>query len=159
METIAPGRWVRLRYRMFDSTGLELEPVPRELTYLHGGFGDLLSALEAALAGHGEGESVSAYLEPEAAFGNYDPELIRLVPRAGLPAEIEAGMTFEGVPGEASDGRLYVATDLTADTVVLDANHPLSGMAVRFEIEIQEVWPASEEEIAAERDRLGTTQK
>lgn len=154
MSTIAPGQWVRLRYRMFDSAGLALEPVPRELTYLHGGFGELLGALEKALEGRGEGESVSAYLEPEAAFGNYDPDLIQLVPRSALPAEIEPGMTFEGVPGQASDGRLYVATDVTADTVVIDANHPLAGMAVRFEIEVLEVWPASEEEVGAERERL-----
>jgi len=40
MSTIAPGQWVRLRYRMFDSSGQALEPVPRELTYLHGGFGE-----------------------------------------------------------------------------------------------------------------------
>jgi FKBP-type peptidyl-prolyl cis-trans isomerase SlyD len=159
MSTIAPGQWVRLRYRMFDSSGLALEPVPRELTYLHGGFGELLSALEEALEGRGEDESVSAYLEPGAAFGDYEPGLIQLVPRSALPAEIEPGMTFEGVPGQASDGRLYVATDVTADTVVLDANHPLAGMAVRFEIEIQEVWPASEEEVGAERERIAQAAK
>ena len=154
METIAPDRWVRLRYRMFDSTRQPLEPGARELTYLHGGHGELLAALEGVLEGHGEGETVSAYLEPEAAFGAYDPELIRLVARAALPAEVEPGMTFEGVPGEKSDGRLYVATEVSPEAVVLDANHPLAGMAVRFEIEVLEVWPASDEEIAGERERL-----
>src|SRR5680860_165821 len=98
MDTIEPGKWVRLRYRMFDSSGLALEPVPRELTYLHGGYGELLAALEGSLEGRGEGETASVYLEPEAAFGNYDPGLIELVPRAALPKEIEPGMTFEGVP-------------------------------------------------------------
>ena len=155
MNAVAPGQWVHLRYRIFDSTGAALEDVPREITYLHGGHGELLAALETALEGREAGESVSAYLEPDAAYGQYDAERIVLVPRAQLPETLEAGMTFEGIPGEAPDGRLYVATDITDDVVVLDANHPLAGIAVRFELEILAVRPASAEEIAAERERLG----
>jgi FKBP-type peptidyl-prolyl cis-trans isomerase SlyD len=62
-------------------------------------------------------------------------------------------MTFECVPGEAPDGELYTVTDLTDDTVVLDGNHPLAGMALRFDLEIEDVREATEEEIAAERER------
>ncbi len=155
MNVVAPGRWIRIRYRMFDSTGAELETVPRELSYLHGGYGELLTALESALEGKTPGATVSVYLEPDSAYGHYDAERIVLVPRESMPGHLEPGMTFEGIPGEAPDGRLYVATDVTDEVVVLDANHPLAGIAVRFELEILAVRDATDAEIEAEALRLG----
>jgi FKBP-type peptidyl-prolyl cis-trans isomerase SlyD len=62
-------------------------------------------------------------------------------------------MTFESVPGEAPDGELYTVTDLTDDAVVLDGNHPLAGMALRFDLEVDDVRAATFEEVAEERER------
>ena len=53
-----------------DAQGAELSP-PSELSYLHGGYGEMLPALERALEGKGAGESVQMQLEPEQAFGEY----------------------------------------------------------------------------------------
>ena len=149
--------WVTVRYRLFDAQGDALEPMERELTYLQGGYGSVFPAIEQALAGHGSGYGTSVHLEPEDSFGDYDPELVRLAPRSRFPDELEVGMTFEGVPGEADeqadedDGLIYIVTDISDEAVVLDANHPLAGMALRFDLRVVGVRAASEEEIARER--------
>ena len=62
-------------------------------------------------------------------------------------------MGFEGVPGEAPDGRIWIVTDIAGNQVVLDGNHPLAGMALRFELKIVEVSEADEDEIAEYRAR------
>lgn len=145
--------WVTVKYRLYDAQGDEVEPGERELTYLQGGYGAVFEDIERALAGHGVGFSTSVRLEPEDSFGDYDAQLVRLVPRARLPSQLEVGMTFEGVPGDDEDEAegLYIVTDFTDDVAVLDGNHPLAGMTLRFDLEVVDVRAATEEEIAAER--------
>lgn len=152
---VANDRWVTVRYRLFDSSGEAVEDGEREITYLHGGYGDLFEPIERTLEGRVAGFEASLYLGPGQTFGDYDPGLVRLVPRASLPADLEAGMSFEGVPGEASDGRIWIATDIAGEQVVLDGNHPLAGMALRFELRIVSVTEAGEDEIAGYRLRGG----
>ncbi len=150
---IAENMWVTVRYRLYDSQGEALEEGEREWTYLHGGYGAVFPKVEAALLGQRTGYATTLYLEPEDTFGDYDASLLRIAPREGFPMALEPGMTFESVPGEAPDGELYTVTDLTDDTVVLDGNHPLAGMAIRFELEIEDVRVATDEEVAIERER------
>ncbi|HLT28047.1 MAG TPA: peptidylprolyl isomerase [Zeimonas sp.] len=154
METVvARDRWVRVRYRLYDAQGDAIETGEREWTYLHGGYGSVFPGIEQALEGACAGESRSVRLEPDDAFGEYDASLVQLAPRDRFPEALERGMSFEGVPGEGSDGRIHIVTDFTDDTVVLDANHPLAGMALRFDVQVLEVREASEEEIDDERRR------
>lgn len=154
-DIVGEGRWVSLRYRLYDSTAQALEEHDREETYLHGGFGHLFPRIEEVLEGRRVGEQLSIYLEPEDAFGDYDPQLLHIVPRDRFPEALEAGMDFEGIPGGEPDDRIYTVTDIAGDTVVVDGNHPLAGIAIRFELEITGVRPATEEEIGTERARWG----
>jgi len=114
---------------------------PAELTYLHGGHGQLLPALESALEGKAAGESVRLQLEPEQAFGEYDAELVRVEPVERYGEGLAVGMQVE----EA--GELYTVTDVAEGKAVLDANHPLAGMALRFALVILTVRAASEDEM------------
>jgi FKBP-type peptidyl-prolyl cis-trans isomerase SlyD len=123
-----------------DAQGAELSP-PAELNYLHGGYGEMLPALEQALEGKGAGESVRLQLEPEQAFGEYDPELLRVEPLGRYGEGVTVGMQIE----EAS--RVYTVTDIAGGSVVLDANHPLAGMALRFSVVILTVRSATKEEM------------
>lgn len=148
---IAADRWVRLHYRLFDSQGEPLEEGERELTYLHGGYGAVFDRVEEALEGASVGERRSVYLEPVDTFGDYDADLVQLAPRGLFPDDLSVGMSFEGVPGKVPDGRIHIVTDITEDTVVLDANHPLAGMALRFDLHVLEVREATGEEIAEEQ--------
>jgi FKBP-type peptidyl-prolyl cis-trans isomerase SlyD len=150
---IEENTWVTVRYRLYDSQGEALEEGEREWTYLHGGYGAVFPKVEEALAGRQPGDTTTLYLEPEDTFGDYDADLLRVAPRDRFPAALEPGMTFECLPGEAPDGELYTVTDLTEDTVVLDGNHPLAGMALRFDLEVEDVRVATLEEIEQERER------
>ncbi|HSA90514.1 MAG TPA: peptidylprolyl isomerase [Burkholderiales bacterium] len=125
---------------MRDAQGLELQPAS-ELTYLHGGYGELLAALESALEGRAPGESIRLQLEPEQAFGEYDAELVRVEPAERYGEGIAVGMEVE------EGSRLYTVTDMAAGKVVLDGNHPLAGMALRFFCQVLGVRSANPEEI------------
>jgi FKBP-type peptidyl-prolyl cis-trans isomerase SlyD len=149
---VAEGMWVTVRYRLFDSQGLPLEEGEREMSFLQGGFGSVFPRIEAALAGCEAGHVTSVYLEPEDGFGDYDADRVNLAARSDFPDELEVGMTFEGIPGDAdSAGEIFTVTDFTDEAVVLDGNHPLAGMALRFDLRVTEVREASEEEIEQAR--------
>ena len=125
---------------MHDAQGVQLQ-APSDLTYLHGGYGELLPALERALEGKSPGESVRLQLEPDHAFGEYDAGLLRVEPAERYGEGIEIGMEVE------EDARFYTVTDVAGGKVVLDGNHPLAGMALRFSVEIVTVRAAKAEEI------------
>jgi len=132
---------VSLRVELQDAQGVELQPAS-DLTYLHGGYGELLAALEQALEGKAPGESVRLQLEPDQAFGDYDAGLLRVEPAARYGEGIAAGMQVE------EDERVYTVTDVAGGKVVLDGNHPLAGMALRFFCEVVSVRTAKAEEIS-----------
>ena len=81
-------------------------------------------------------------LEPEQAFGEYDAELVRVEPVERYGEGLAIGMEIE------EDSRFYTVTDVAGGKVVLDGNHPLAGMALRFSLEIVAVRSASPEEIS-----------
>jgi len=126
---------------LHDAQGVELS-APQELSYLHGGYGHMLDALERAVDGKGPGESVQVQLEPEQAFGEYDAELVRVEPLTRYGEGIAVGMQIE--EGDA----MYTVTEMGGGSVVLDANHPLAGMALRFSLVILTVRNATREELS-----------
>ena len=125
---------------LHDAQGVPLS-APSELSYLHGGYGQMLPALEKSLEGKGPGESVVVQLEPDQAFGEYNADLVRVEPQERYGEGISVGMQVE----EAET--LYTVTDIAGGSVVLDGNHPLAGMALRFSVVILTVRAAREEEI------------
>jgi FKBP-type peptidyl-prolyl cis-trans isomerase SlyD len=138
---VARNTVVTLRTELYDAQGVHLSG-PSELTYLHGGYGGLLEALERALEGKGAGETVQLQLEPEQAFGEYDADLVRVEPVERYGEGIAVGMEVE------EGSRTYTVTDVAAGKVVLDGNHPLAGMALRFSMDVIAVRQARPEEIA-----------
>jgi len=150
---IEDGCLVSIDVSMFDAQGELLERSETPLVYLHGA-GDIFPRIEQALAGRQEGDRASVLLEPEDAFGDADASLIHLVECARLGAQVEVGMRYEGLPGNP-DGRVYTVTDIAEGLAVLDGNHPLAGWALRFDLVVRAVEPASDDErAAAERPQL-----
>jgi FKBP-type peptidyl-prolyl cis-trans isomerase SlyD len=125
---------------LHDAQGVQIS-APSDLSYLHGGYGHMLPALERLLEGKGAGESVLVQLEPDEAFGEYDAELVRVEPQERYGEGIAAGMQVE------ENDAIYTVTDVAGGSVVLDGNHPLAGMALRFSVVILTVRAASEEEL------------
>ena len=132
---------VGLKIQMYDAQGALLHAPEGAHSYLHGGYGQMLDALERAVEGKGAGESVLVQLEPEEAFGEYDAGLVRVEPASRYGEGVAVGMQVE-------DGdSVYTVTDVGGGSVVLDANHPFAGMALRFSLVILTVRAATEEEV------------
>jgi len=150
---------VALTWVLKDTLGEELDVLEEPVEFLMGGK-DLLPAIEEALQGHGVGASLNLQIEPEQAFGDFNDQLLFLEPRALFPAELEVGLTLEGSalpagcnPAAPKDA-LFTVTDIYPEHVVLDANHPLAGIAIRISLKVEGVREATEEEM--ERGSTGT---
>ena len=130
---------VALTWTLKDTLGEVLDVLDDPVEFLVGG-GDLLAKIEEALQGHGPGAKLDLHLEPEEAFGDYNDQLVFLEPRSLFPAELEEGMTFEGLPAgshpEAPKDVLYTVTEIYPEHVVLDGNHPLAGIAIRLHLKV-----------------------
>ena len=150
---------VALTWTLKDTLGDELDVLDEPVEFLVGG-DDLLPRIEEALQGHSAGAKLALHLEPEDAFGDFNDQLLFLEPRALFPAELEKGMTFdgaalpEGCNPDAPRTALYTVTEIYPDHVVLDGNHPLSGIALRLQLTVQAVREATEDEM--ERGSTGT---
>jgi FKBP-type peptidyl-prolyl cis-trans isomerase SlyD len=138
---------VSLDVELADIWGNSIERPDAPLQYMHGGYGNVFPAVEAALEGRSVKDRVVVRLEPEDAFGDYDENLLRVEERSKFPDELEVGMRFEGDPGGDDEGRFFTVTDIAEDKVVLDANHPLAGMALKITCTVVDVRPATAGEI------------
>jgi FKBP-type peptidyl-prolyl cis-trans isomerase SlyD len=153
---------VSLIYRLSDAQGNLIEESADPMIYLHGGYAGTFPKIEELLEDQEVGFETNIQLEPHDAFGDYDAELLRIEQRNRFPEPLEIGMQFEGVPSldDEEDGAefiaadeedeqtlIYTITDLAEDRVILDANHPLAGMALRFWIQVTEVRLATSEEV------------
>lgn len=139
---------VSIHYELADASGRMIEKSSAPVSYLHGGYDGIFPRVEEALEGRALGDSCEVDLEPGDAFGEYDDELVRVEPRALFPENITVGMQFEGAPEGTEDVTIYTVTDVADDKVVVDANHPLAGTALRFSCTVTEVRAASGEEVA-----------
>lgn len=147
---IAKNTVVTVNYTLTDAQNNVLEEDGDPIIYLHGGYEGTLPAIEEALDGKELGFSVAIQVEPEDAFGEYDPELIKIESRDQLPTPLEVGMQFEGVPEGADEEQeplIFVVTDIAEDKVVLDGNHPLAGIALRFTLNVAAIRAATQDEI------------
>ena len=145
---IAKNAVVSLDVELSDIWGNLIQKSEEPVQYLHGGYGDIFPVVEAALEGKREHDRVEVRLEPEEAFGGYDEDLVQLVPRDRFPDGLEIGMRVEGEAGGDHEGVLFTIADMAEDKVVLDGNHPLAGLALKFECVVAGVRPATETELS-----------
>jgi FKBP-type peptidyl-prolyl cis-trans isomerase SlyD len=139
---------VSVTYELFDSDDKLVEKADEPIEYLHGGYQGIFPLVEQALAGKAAGETCRVRLEPEAAFGDYDAQLVHLEPRNKFPDNIAVGMQFEGRGVESGTTLVYTVTNIAADQVVVDGNHPLAGKTLHFACTVTAVRVATAEELA-----------
>jgi FKBP-type peptidyl-prolyl cis-trans isomerase SlyD len=146
---IAQNTVVTVNYKLSDAQNNLIEDGAQPMVYLHGGYENTLPKIEEELDGKDVGYASTLQIEPEDAFGDYDPNLLKVEERNRLPEPIEVGMQFEGMAeGGDDEPVIFTVTEVADDKVVLDGNHPLAGMALRFELSVIDVRAATEEEIA-----------
>ena len=138
---------VTLRYKVANAQGKLVEESKKPMVYLHGGYGNTLPKIEAALDGQTTGFQATLDLAAADAFGERDESLVTTIPRSQFPPGIKVGGQLQGM-GPDNREQVYNVVKIKGPEVHLDGNHPLAGLALRFSIQVMNVRAASAEEIA-----------
>ena len=145
---IAKNSVVSIEYTLTNPEGEVLDKSEGRgpLVYLHGAR-NIIPGLEAALEGKSAGDTLKVTIEPEKAYGISNPQMIQAVPRGQFPANqmIMVGQQFQA-QGPNGQGFNVRVTKVTADEVTVDANHPLAGVPLTFDVKVVDVREASAEE-------------
>jgi FKBP-type peptidyl-prolyl cis-trans isomerase SlyD len=139
---------VTLQYSLITGKGVVVRPATsKAIQYVHG-CGSMFPKLEAALEGHTTGEIVQARLLPDDAFGRRNTELLHEAPLSAIPPgeHIAVGGSLVA-QDEHGNTVTFRITAIEGDTLTLDANHPLAGETLIFEIEVQDICDATQQEI------------
>ena len=144
---VADQKAVTINYTLKDETGQVIDSSEGRtpLTYLHGA-GNIVPGLEKALAGKQEGDALAVTLSPDEGYGQRDESQIRNIPRRKLPeGKIEVGTRLQ----IKTDGGYLVATviGVRGDYATVDANHPLAGKTLHFDVTVVGVRDATAEEL------------
>ena len=141
---------VSMHYKLTDNDGnvIDSSEGMDPLTYLHGA-GNIIPGLEKALVGKVEKDALTVKVPPADGYGEVLQELVESVPKAAFQGvdTIEPGMSFEAQDPNGQMQRIVVKK-VEGDMVVVDANHPLAGVELNFDVNIVSVREATEEEIS-----------
>ncbi len=146
------ARLLTFHYTLRDAGGRVLdtsrggEPMP----FLEG-TGQIIEGLEEPLRAMAAGEKRTVVVPPERAYGVREVELVQKVPKANLPvADVKVGDQFQTGPDRQAPVVTVVAIE--GDEVMLDANHPLAGQELHFEVELVRVRAATPAELQQARN-------
>jgi FKBP-type peptidyl-prolyl cis-trans isomerase SlyD len=137
-----------IHYALTDDSGNKLDSSDgTPLSYLHGN-GNLIPGLERELEGKSAGDKLKVKIAAADAYGEYDKSLVQRVPRRTLKGvgNLRVGMQLHTQSPQGV--RAVTVTQIAGDMVTIDANHPLAGQNLNFDVEIAEVRAATEEELA-----------
>lgn len=151
MKNIEPNARVVLDYELRDEDGDLVDASHEEdgepIVYVHG-YGMLVPGLEVALVGLAVGDEKEVVVPPEEGFGDHDEELVLEVDRTDFPnpEKIEVGDEVVAESAEGDEAVMRVL-EVNADSVVVDANHPLAGVTLHYKVKVREIRAATDEEI------------
>lgn len=140
MKKIKTGDTVKVNYTgrledgsVFDTSLVEgREPLEATL-----GQGQLIKGFENGLIEMTEGEKKTVTIEVEDAYGPYQDYMVEEVEKEKLPGEVEVGTALQA---QTQMGPInFVVKEVKENTVVLDANHPLAGQRLIFDLEVVEI--------------------
>ena len=144
---ITDARVASIHYTLTDDEGqvIDKSPESQPLSYFHGA-GNIVPGLEKALAGKQAGDSLKVDVKPEEGYGPRREEMVQNVPRTAFQGveKIEPGMQFHA---QTANGPLMVTVVEAGDEQVrIDGNHPLAGQTLHFDVTVDDVREATEEE-------------
>ncbi|MGD0624923.1 MAG: peptidylprolyl isomerase [Thermodesulfobacteriota bacterium] len=141
MAEAKQGDTVKVHYtvRLEDGTilGSTTNHEPLQFTI---GEGEILPGFEGAIVGMNPGESKTVQVPADEAFGQHQEEMIVVVGRNRLPADLEP-KAGESLLFRQEDGKTItvMVTDVSESSVTIDANHPLAGKDLTFDIQFLEI--------------------
>ena len=138
MSQAKSGDTVKIHYTGTLDDGSEFDSsAGREPLEFEVGGGQVIPGFDNAVEGMAVGDNKSVRIEPDDAYGQRHEQLVQDIPRSALPDDVvpEKGMTLQS---QSPDGQmmLLTITEVAAESITVDANHPLAGMALSFEIEL-----------------------
>jgi FKBP-type peptidyl-prolyl cis-trans isomerase SlyD len=140
---------VSIHYTLRDDSQIELDSSRGSdpLLYLHG-HSQIVPGLEKALVGKKTGDKVLASVTPSDGYGEYDPDLTSKVAKKQFPkgASLSVGEMFEFSNAKGEPVVVRIAA-VDGEDVTVDANHPLAGKTLHFDVEIVDVRAATKEEL------------
>ncbi len=147
---IAPNTVVTMTYTLTNAEGqvLDQADASHPFVYMQGAH-NIIPGLEQALAGKQAGDTAVVTVQPEDAYGEYNEQLTQQVPRqmfGNVPEDqLVVGAQFQA----QTNGGMEILTiaDVDGDMITIDANHPLAGETLTFDVKILEVRAATTEEI------------
>jgi FKBP-type peptidyl-prolyl cis-trans isomerase SlyD len=149
--TIQANTHVVIDYELRDEEGDLLDASQGEggepIRYVHG-YGMLVPGLEAALSGLKAGDERDVVVPAEAAYGEYDEGLVLQLDRGEFPdpKQVDVGDEFVAESPDGDEIAMNVV-EVRDDIVVVDANHPLAGMTLRYHVKVREIRQATDAEI------------
>jgi peptidylprolyl isomerase len=104
------------------------------------GSGQVITGLDNAVQGMTAGESKTVTIQADEAYGPRNEQLIISVPNSELPQNLQPTVGME-LQGRAPDGQItkFTITEVGDDSITVDANHPLAGQVLQFDIELIEI--------------------
>lgn len=147
---IADNTVVSIHYTLTDAEGNQIDTsAGKEPLKFLAGAGNIIPGLEKELHGSEAGDKKQVTVEPEEGYGEVMPQLIQTLPREAFTGveDVKVGMEFQA---QGQDGRTQyvVVKDVGEDGITIDANHPLAGQTLNFDVSVEEVREATEEEKA-----------
>ena len=138
MSQAKSGDTVKIHYKGTLDDGTEFDSsAGRDPLEFEVGGGQVIPGFDRAVEGMSVGENKSVRIEPGDAYGPRHEQLVQDVPRSDLPEDMnpEVGMALQS---QSPDGQLMVlaVTAVTEESITVDANHPLAGQALNFDIEL-----------------------
>ncbi len=138
---------VSITYLIRDESGDICEYRDLPVAYVHGGRSLLFPQIERALEGRQVGDRAVVKLAPEEAFGAHDASLEFTDALANVPEELRyVGAEFEA-EGERGDRRQFRVVRIEDGRLTVDANHPLAGKHLTYEVTIVGIRDADDEEL------------
>lgn len=137
---VSKGKHVSLEYtlKLNEKDVVESNVGGEPMTYLHGAE-EIVPGLEKALEGMSVGEKKHVAVKPADAYGEVDQKAIQEVKKSLVPEhawKVGAELEAKGPEGESLFPHV---TEVKADSVVLDFNHPLAGKTLYFDVKILEI--------------------
>lgn len=102
------------------------------------GSNQVIPGFENAVLGLNVGDKTEVVIEPEQAYGPIREDLVITLPKTQIPADAEPGAQLQGM-GQNGEPFNVIVKEVNEENAVVDANHPLAGKQLRFEIEVVEV--------------------
>ncbi|MEQ5871361.1 peptidylprolyl isomerase [Sagittula sp. NFXS13] len=138
MTQVKSGDTVRLHYTGTLQDGSEFDSSRgRDPLEFEVGSGQIIPGLDKALTGMTVGDQKKVEIPADEAYGQPDPQALQAVPRADIPDDIplEVGLQLQ-VQTQTGEVMPVTVQEVSEETVTLDANHPLAGKDLTFDIEL-----------------------